>query len=110
MASCANVTFTRSELTGLGNMAMPDLLQQMKQSDETVHCFRSTFLDWAAEATAYPNHFVEQTLAHTIGNAVEAAYRRGELFERRRHVMNDWAQFYERPAAGAVVATRRMAQ
>jgi len=45
---------------GLGNMAMPDVLQQMEQSDVTVHGFRSTFRDWAAEATPYPNHVVEQ--------------------------------------------------
>src|SRR3954468_19907582 len=83
----------------LGNMAMPDVLQQMGQSDVTVHGFRSTFRDWAAEATAYPNHVVEQALAHTIGNAVEAAYRRGDLFEKRRYLMNDWAQFCGRPTA-----------
>jgi integrase len=94
---------------GLGNMAMPDVLQQMEQSDVTVHGFRSTFRDWAAEATAYPNHVVEQALAHTIGNAVEAAYRRGDLFEKRRHLMNDWAQFCGRPTAGAVVALRQEA-
>ena len=80
---------------GLGNMAMPDVLQQMEQTNVTVHGFRSTFRDWAAEATAYPNHVVEQALAHTIGNAVEAAYRRGDLFEKRRHLMNDWAAFCE---------------
>jgi integrase len=84
----------------LGNMAMPDVLQQMDQCDVTVHGFRSTFRDWAAEATAHPNHVVEQALAHTIGNAVEAAYRRGDLFEKRRHLMNDWAQFCGRPTAG----------
>ena len=85
-------------------MAMPDVLQQMEQSDVTVHGFRSTFRDWAAEATAHPNHVVEQALAHTIGNAVEAAYRRGDLFEKRRHLMNDWAQFCGRPSAGADAA------
>ena len=58
----------------------------------------------AAEATAHPNHVVEQALAHTIGNAVEAAYRRGDLFEKRRHLMNDWAQFCGRPSAGADAA------
>ena len=94
---------------GLGNMAMPDVLQQMEQSDVTVHGFRSTFRDWAAEATAYPNHVVEQALAHTIGNAVEAAYRRGDLFEKRRHLMNDWAQFCGRPTAGSVVRLHREA-
>ena len=85
----------------LGNMAMPDVLQQMEQSDVTVHGFRSTFRDWAAEATVHPNHVVEQALAHTIGNAVEAAYRRGDLFEKRRHLMNDWAEFCGRPRASA---------
>jgi integrase len=82
---------------GLGNMAMPDVLQQMGRDEVTVHGFRSAFRDWAAESTAYPNHVVEQALAHTIGNAVEAAYRRGDLFEKRRHLMNDWAAFCERP-------------
>jgi integrase len=80
----------------LGNMAMPDVLQQMKRSNVTVHGFRSTFRDWAAEATGHPNHVVEQALAHTISNAVEAAYRRGDLFEKRRQLMNDWAAFCER--------------
>lgn len=94
----------------LGNMAMPDVLEQMGQSDVTVHGFRSTFRDWAAEATAHPNHVVEQALAHTIGNAVEAAYRRGDLFEKRRQLMNDWAQFCGRPTAGAVFRLRREAQ
>jgi hypothetical protein len=68
---------------GLGNMAMPDVLQQMQRNKVTVHGFRSTF--------RHPNHVVEQALAHTIGNAVEAAYRRGDLFEKRRQLMNDWA-------------------
>jgi integrase len=57
------------------------------------HGFRSTFRDWAAETTAYPNHVVEQALAHAIGNGVEAAYRRGDLFEKRRRLMDDWARF-----------------
>jgi integrase len=92
----------------LGNMAMPDVLEQMGRSDVTVHGFRSTFRDWAAEATAYPNHVVEQALAHTIGNAVEAAYRRGDLFEKRRHLMNDWAAFCEPRAASDVVPLRRV--
>ena len=61
--------------------------------------FRSTFRDWAAEATAYPNHVVEQALAHTIGNAVEAAYRRGDLFAKRVALMDDWAAYLAQPAA-----------
>lgn len=95
---------------GLGNMAMPDVLQQMRRNKVTVHGFRSTFRDWAAEATAHPNHVVEQALAHTIGNAVEAAYRRGDLFEKRRQLMNDWAAFCARPAADSLVALRRVTQ
>ena len=83
----------------LGNMAMPDVLQQMGLSDVTVHGFRSTFRDWAAEATDYPNHVVEQALAHAIGNAVEAAYRRGDLFEKRRRLMMDWAEYCGPPTA-----------
>jgi integrase len=59
----------------------------------TVHGFRSTFRDWAAEQTSYPNHVVEQALAHTIPNAVEAAYRRGDLFEKRRRLMDVWARY-----------------
>jgi integrase len=62
----------------------------------TVHGFRSSFRDWAAETTAYPNHVVEQALAHAIANGVEAAYRRGDLFEKRRQLMQDWANYCAR--------------
>ena len=58
-----------------------------------MHGFRSTFRDWAAETTTYPNHVVEQALAHAIGNAVEKAYRRSDLFEKRRKLMGAWATF-----------------
>ena len=61
-------------------------------------------------ATAYPNHVVEQAIAHAIGNAVEAAYRRGDLFEKRRHLMNDWAAFCECVAVGGAIPLRRVAQ
>jgi integrase len=67
----------------------------------TTHGFRSTFRDWAAETTAYPNHVVEQALAHAIGNAVEKAYRRGDLFEKRRALMADWARYCEAPSRAA---------
>lgn len=59
----------------------------------TVHGFRSTFRDWAAERTDYPREVAEMALAHTIKNAVEAAYRRGDLFDKRRSLMADWADF-----------------
>jgi integrase len=59
----------------------------------TVHGFRSTFRDWAAETTAYPNHVVEMALAHAIPSGVEASYRRGDLFEKRRDLMAAWADY-----------------
>ena len=77
----------------LSDMAMLSVLRRMGRSDITVHGFRSTFRDWAAEQTAYPNHVVEMALAHVIGNKAEAAYRRGDLFEKRRKLMDDWAVF-----------------
>lgn len=68
----------------------------------TVHGFRSTFRDWAAENTSFENIVVEQALAHTIGDAVEAAYRRGDLLERRRQLMEAWADYVTKkpPTAG----------
>jgi integrase len=75
----------------------------------TVHGFRSTFRDWAAEQTSYPNEVVEMALAHAIESKVEAAYRRGDLFEKRRRLMADWAAFCESPPAakkGNVVSLR----
>jgi integrase len=55
--------------------------------------FRSTFRDWAAEQTNHQNHVVEMALAHTIGDKVEAAYRRGDLLQKRRELMEDWARY-----------------
>lgn len=63
----------------------------------TVHGLRSTFRDWVAEETDYPNEVAEMALAHTIGNKVEAAYRRGDLFEKRREMMADWATICSQP-------------
>lgn len=60
--------------------------------DVSVHGFRSSFRDWAAEQTTVPNHIIEQALAHSIGK-VEAAYRRTDLFNKRRGLMNAWARF-----------------
>ena len=57
------------------------------------HGFRSSFRDWATEETDHPNEVVEAALAHEVQNKVEAAYRRTDLFERRRRLMNDWAAY-----------------
>jgi integrase len=58
----------------------------------TMHGFRSTFRDWAAECTNFPREVVEAALAHVVGDKVEAAYRRGDLFEKRRRLMEAWAR------------------
>lgn len=75
----------------LSNMAMLAVLKRMKRPDLTAHGFRSTFRDWAAETTAYPHQVQEMALAHTIENKTEKAYRRGDLFDKRRRLMSDWA-------------------
>jgi integrase len=77
----------------ISNMAMAEALKRMGRLDITVHGFRSTFRDWAAERTGYPNHVVEMALAHVIGDKVEAAYRRGDLFAKRARLMADWARY-----------------
>ncbi len=90
----------------MSNMTMLMLLRRMGRDDLTAHGFRSTFSDWAAERTAYPREVVEMALAHAIENRVEAAYRRGDLFEKRRRLMTDWARFCEMRSAGEVVPLR----
>lgn len=74
----------------------------------TVHGFRSTFRDWAAENTSFENIVVEQALAHTIGDAVEAAYRRGDLLERRRQLMEAWGKYVTRKPAKKVQQLRKV--
>jgi integrase len=76
----------------LSNMAMLELLRGMRPG-LTVHGFRSAFRDWAAEATDFPNEVAEMALAHTIENDVECAYRRGDPFEKRKKLMEAWADY-----------------
>ena len=85
----------------LSNMAMTEVLRRMGRGDITVHGFRSTFRDWAAERTNFPSEVVEMALAHAVGDKVEAAYRRGDLFEKRRRLMAEWASYCNTPAASA---------
>jgi len=77
----------------LHNTAIWEVLQGMDHGDITTHGFRSSFRDWAAERTNYPDHVVEQALAHVIGSAVERAYRRTDVFEQRRRLMDAFAEF-----------------
>ncbi len=92
----------------LSNMAMLQLLKRMDRTDITVHGFRSSFRDWAAERTSYPREVCEMALAHAVGNQVEAAYRRGDLFEKRRRLMLEWAKHCDTVARpGKVIAIAR---
>lgn len=77
----------------LSSMAMLAVLRRMDRSDLTTHGFRSTFRDWAAEATHFPRELAEAALAHVLENKSEAAYRRGDLVERRRLLMQEWADW-----------------
>ena len=93
----------------LNNMAMTELLERMGRGGTiTVHGMRSSFRDWAAECTSYPNHVVEQALAHTISSAVERAYRRSDLLGRRQRLMASWAEFLAKVPAerGKVVSLK----
>lgn len=77
----------------LSNMAFLMLLRRMGRRDLTAHGFRSTFRDWAGEMTDTPREIAEAALAHSVGNAVEAAYRRGDALEKRRVLMTAWAEY-----------------
>jgi integrase len=91
----------------LSVMALEMVLRRMKIEDATVHGFRSAFRDWAAECTSFTNEVCEAALAHVIENKAEAAYRRGDLFDKRRKLMDAWAAYCAAPKAGKVVTFRR---
>lgn len=76
----------------ISDMTISAVLRRL-EVDAVPHGFRSTFRDWAAERTTYPNEVAEMALAHAVGNKVEAAYRRGDLFEKRLAMMDEWAEF-----------------
>lgn len=88
---------------------MDTVLDKLKRRDITVHGFRSSFRDWAADCTNYPNHVAEKALAHAIGDEAEAAYRRGAMLEKRRRMMADWAKHCAPKATGQVVPMRATA-
>lgn len=91
----------------LSAMAMPMLLRRMETS-ATVHGFRSAFRDWAAEMTGYAHEVCEMALAHVVASKAEAAYRRGDLFEKRARLMHEWAVYCGRgDSAGATVTAIR---
>jgi integrase len=92
----------------LSNMAMMQVLKRLDRTGITVHGFRSTFRDWCAESTNYPSDVAEMALAHTLRDKTEAAYRRGDLFEKRARLMADWARYCSKPSEPAkIVAIRQ---
>jgi integrase len=91
----------------LSNMAFLMLLRRMGRNDLTAHGFRATFKTWASERTSFQNEIVEASLAHAIGGKVEQAYRRGDLFDKRRKLMHAWSAYSAAPEAGEVVGFRR---
>ena len=87
---------SRSPTKPLSNMVLLMTLRRMR-IDVTAHGFRSAFRDWASEQTSYPREVCEKALAHTIPNKTEAAYRRGDLLEKRRELMVTWSRFATNP-------------
>ena len=94
---------------GLSQMALTMTLRRLGHTDITVHGFRSSFRDWAAETTGYPREVAEAALAHTLRDKVEAAYRRGDLFEKRRRLMDDWAAYCSDPVPRGSILPMRVA-
>src|SRR5262249_37143861 len=89
----ASVFPGRKPRAPLSNMAFLMLMRRMGRGDLTAHGFRATFKTWSSERTAVQNEIAEAALAHVIGDKVEQAYRRGDLFEKRRRLMQQWATF-----------------
>jgi integrase len=94
----SDIVFWAPRGGALSDMTLSAVMRRMKV-DAVPHGFRSTFRDWSAERTAYPSEVCEMALAHAVGNKVEAAYRRGDMFDRRRRLMADWAAFLAKPTA-----------
>ena len=97
-----DLVFPASRGGPMSDMTMVAVLRRMGVN-AVVHGFRSTFRDWASEQTNYPHNAAEMALAHSIGNKVEAAYRRGDLFEKRKLMMADWAAFCAKTESAAVI-------
>lgn len=98
----SNIIFPSSKGTALSDMALNQLMRAMRERGELVvqavpHGFRSTFRDWAAEQTSYPDEIRKAASGHTVGDAVKAAYQRTDLLEKRRRLMNEWATFLNHP-------------
>jgi integrase len=93
---------------GIFGGALQTVLKRMGRRDVTVHGMRSSFSDWAHDRTAFSSHVIELSLAHAIGSDVEKAYRRTDLFDKRRRLMEDWANFCATPQEAGVITPLRV--
>ena len=105
MAMLALIERMNERRTAAGQPRWTDPMQDNR--DVVPHGFRSTFRDWASERTNFPSDMVEMALAHAVGDKVEAAYRRGDLFDKRRTLMDAWAAYCSAPVTAKVVAFQR---
>jgi integrase len=92
----------------LSDATLAAVLDRMAYGEITVHGFRSTFRDWGGETTAHPREVIEAALAHKLRDKAEAAYARGDLFQKRRKLMQDWADYLASPPAAVPVPTPGM--
>lgn len=107
-----NKVFPSPRGRALSDMALSQLMRGMRERGELTveavpHGFRSTFRDWAAEQTNYPDEIRRVASGHTVGDSVKEAYQRTDLLEKRRRLMNDWANFLDRPAASSKILPMR---
>jgi integrase len=96
--------------SALSDVALTKAVDVAGGNGATVHGMRSTFRDWCAEATNYPRELAEAALAHALKDKTEAAYQRGDLLEKRRRLMTDWATFCAKPMPAGEVVTLRAAR
>jgi integrase len=94
---------------GLSNMALLKLLERMGRGGLTAHGFRSTFKTWATERTNFPRELAEAALAHVLGDKTEAAYQRGDMLEKRRRLMDAWAEYCAKSAPASTVVRLHLA-
>ena len=99
-----NIVFASPSGKALSDMALSQLMRGMRERGELTvdavpHGFRSTFRDWAAEQTAYPDEIRKVASGHAVGDAVKEAYQRTDLLEKRRNLMNEWGRFIDQPKA-----------
>jgi integrase len=106
-----NIVFASPSGKALSDMALSQLMRRMRERGELTvdavpHGFRSTFRDWAAEQTAYPDEIRKVASGHAVGDSVKEAYQRTDLLDKRRKLMNDWGLYIDQPSIKATDKVR----